>query len=247
MRVYAIGDIHGQLDMLCAAHARIAKDRETTGDQEAPVVHLGDFCDRGPDTRGVIDHLIGGRDRGAAWIFLRGNHDRLFQRYLDSGEETDGILREGMTWMHDRMGGRETLASYGVEKHWWTGAQALRNEALAAVPDAHRAFLASLELSFETDALFFCHAGIRPGVAFSEQVEDDLVWIRSPFLEDTRDHGKIVVHGHTVVEAPEHHGNRIALDTGAGYFQPLTAAVFEGAVAHILTDQGRIRLDPIRD
>lgn len=244
MRIYAIGDIHGQLEKLRAAHALIAADRERTGDQTAPVVHLGDFIDRGPDSKGVIDHLIAGRERGAPWICLKGNHDRIFLGYLTTGDPTDHVLRKGLTWLDPPMGGLETLASYGVTKRFWTSDAALLEAARKAVPDAHLAFLQGLEARFETPEFFFCHAGIRPGVALDQQVEDDLVWIRSPFLEDTRDHGKIVVHGHTPVDTPEHYGNRIDLDTGAGFGRALTVAVFEGQACFVLGQEGRVPLLP---
>lgn len=90
----------------------------------------------------------------------------------------------------------------------------------------------------------FVHAGVRPGVPLDAQVEDDLVWIRSPFLEDTRNHGALIVHGHTALDAATHHGNRVNLDTGAGYGRPITAAIFEGRDAFILTDEGRVPLRP---
>lgn len=227
MKVYAIGDIHGQLDMLRAAHGFIAEDRRNTGDHAAPVVHLGDYGDRGPDTKGVIDFLLAGMGENP-WICLKGNHDRMMQLYLDHGTQ-DPRLRPDLTWLHPRLGGQQALDSYGGQDH---------------VPQAHRDFLAQLDLTFETDDLFFCHAGVKPGVPLSQQSEDDLIWIRAEFHNDTRDHGKLIVHGHTPVDTPEHHGNRVALDTGAGYGAPLTCAVFEGRVCHILGPNGRVPLQP---
>jgi serine/threonine protein phosphatase 1 len=244
VRVYAIGDIHGQLDMLRAAHDRVAADRARTGDATAPLIHLGDLCDRGPDTRGVIDHLMAGIDRGAPWRVLKGNHDRMFTLFVRHGQQDPG-LRAGLTWFDDRLGGVETLASYGVDAY---GARlpAVQEAAQRAVPDRHLDFLAGLPLTFRTPDLFLAHAGVRAGVALDAQVEDDLVWIRGAFLTDrTTDYGALVVHGHTVVPAPTHYGNRVALDTGAGYGDPLTAAVFEGRRAYILTDTGREPLDPL--
>jgi serine/threonine protein phosphatase 1 len=102
--------------------------------------------------------------------------------------------------------------------------------------------LAGLETFIETDSHIFVHAGIRPGIAIEDQTEDDLVWIRHEFLEDDTDHGKLIVHGHTPVERPMHYGNRVNLDTGAGYFDPLTAAVFEGNDCWILTPGGRMEI-----
>ncbi len=237
MRVYAIGDIHGQLGMLRAAHDRIAADRNRVSDDgSSPVVHLGDYTDRGPDSKGVIDFLIEGRNSGAHWIFLG---------FVRDGAARDGVLRSDLTWLSDNMGGRDTLASYGVTRQIWTSHEKLRSKAIEAIPSAHVAFLEDLQLSFETPDLFFCHAGVRPGVALADQVEDDLIWIRSPFLEHTGDFGKIIVHGHTPVSEPENFGNRIDLDTGAGYGRAMTAAVFEGRDCFVLTDEGRTLLPPM--
>jgi serine/threonine protein phosphatase 1 len=244
VRVYAIGDIHGQLDMLRAAHDRVAADRGRTGDTTAPLIHLGDLCDRGPDTRGVIDLILAGLDRGEPWQVLKGNHDRMFTLFVRHGRQDPG-LRADLTWFDHRLGGAETLASYGVDVHG-SRLPAVQEAATRAVPARHLDFLERLPLSFRTPDLFLAHAGVRAGVPLDRQVEDDLVWIRGAFLTDrTTDYGALVVHGHTVVPAPTHYGNRVALDTGAGYGDPLTAAVFEGRRAYVLTDTGREPLDPL--
>ena len=110
------------------------------------------------------------------------------------------------------------------------------------MPPAHRRWLADLPLFHRRDAAIFVHAGIRPGVPLAAQTEDDLLWIRAPFLEDPRDHGALVVHGHTALDAPSHYGNRLNLDSSAGYGGPLSAAVIEGRQAWLLTDRGRVPL-----
>jgi serine/threonine protein phosphatase 1 len=238
MRFYAIGDIHGQLEMLKAAHARIARDRAETGDAAAPVVHLGDLIDRGPDSRGVIDFLIEGLSDGAPWIVLRGNHDQLLLDLLGGKEEN------AETWLEPRIGGPATLASYGVKTGAFRSRRAVLDDLRATVPEAHRRFLAGLPLLHATPDLLFVHAGIRPGVRITLQDPVDLLWIRGEFLENRRDHGPLIVHGHTPVERPEHHGNRVNLDSGAGFGRPLTAAVFEGREAWVLGDAGRESLAP---
>ena len=242
MRIYAIGDIHGQLDMLVDAHRLIAEDRARCGDHSAPVVHLGDFTDRGLESAGVIQFMIDGLEDGNPWISIKGNHDRMFEGFLRDPGYQDPRLHSSLTWQNPRLGGDKTLASYGIDVSEGRTVAQMFVDAMVKVPASHRAFLAGLELMHETDDLLFVHAGIRPGVAFDRQSEDDLVWIRDRFLEDTRDHGKLVVHGHTVVEVPMHMGNRVAIDTGAGYFHPLTAVVFEGPECWVLMDQGREQL-----
>lgn len=241
MRYYAIGDIHGFLGQLEAAHDLIARDRAETGDLTAPVVHLGDLVDRGPDSRGVIDYLIGGQERGEPWKVIAGNHDRVFSHQIGASEQDHTRLS---TWTSDVMGGRETAASYGVDISSWRSQSANRARLTDAVPDQHISFLRDLDLFVETPDLIFVHAGIRPGLPLSEQIEEDLIWIRRGFLDDTRDHGKLVVHGHTPVEQPMHCGNRVNLDTGAGYGRPITAAVFEDRDCFVLGPEGRMPLTP---
>jgi serine/threonine protein phosphatase 1 len=233
MRHYAIGDIHGQLAMLEAAHARIARDREETGDATAPVIHLGDLVDRGPDSRGVIDFLVEGIAGGAPWLVLRGNHDAMFLELLNGSGET------AESYLGPRVGGLPTLASYGVRTGTFRSRRAIVEDAKAAVPEAHKRFLAGLPVLHAAPGLLFVHAGIRPGVPITLQEPADLLWIRGEFLESSRDHGALVVHGHTPVEVPEHHGNRVNLDTGAGFGRRLTAAVFEGTDCWILGESGR--------
>lgn len=247
MRLYAIGDIHGQRDMLRAAHARIAADRDRCGDAMAPLVHLGDHTDRGPDSRGVIDDLVTGMARGEPWHSIRGNHDQLFLDFLSFTGEGDPRRDTALYWLKPNLGGPATLSSYGVDVIAHRNVDDIQAKALAAVPDSHRRFLEGLPYVHETPELICVHAGIRPGIPLDKQDPDDLIWIRTEFLEDTRDHGRVVVHGHTPAERPENHGNRVNLDTGAGYDRPLTAAVFEGRDVWILTDEGREPLPLIWD
>ncbi|UYV36923.1 serine/threonine protein phosphatase [Rhodobacteraceae bacterium D3-12] len=217
--IYAIGDIHGQHEMLLDALTRIEAD----GGTAAPVVFLGDLVDRGPDSRAVIDTLLTGIDQGRDWTVLRGNHDQLFLDYLTSGQTTSPLIRSARPWFDKALGGSATLASYGVDMSL-TGPELLA-AARAAVPEAHRTFLASLPFHHTVGPLLFVHAGIRPGVALAAQSNDDLIWIREPFLSHSDPFDHLVVHGHTAVEMPRHYGNRINLDSGAGWGRPLTAAV----------------------
>lgn len=135
-------------------------------------------------------------------------------------------------------GGRETLSSYEIDGTLMSD-QELARAAREKVPEDHIRFLADLPLWIRDGALLFVHAGIRPGVPLDRQVEDDLIWIRDGWLENTDDHGFLVVHGHTALEFPEHYGNRVNLDGGAGYGNPLVPAVFEGRDAWTLHDTGR--------
>ncbi|WP_372573455.1 metallophosphoesterase family protein [Ruegeria jejuensis] len=238
--IYAIGDIHGQLDELHRVLALIEAD----GGPDARVVFLGDYVDRGPDSQKVIDLLIEGQQAGRDWITLLGNHDRMFAWFMEDVPRHDPHLLVGYHWLHDRLGGTETLQSYGLSYDTMTRLEDLHAEAKEIVPHAHVDFLRGLRPMFETPDLAFVHAGIRPGIPLTQQSENDLVWIRQNFHTYAKPHPKLIVHGHTPVNVATHYGNRINLDSGAGYGKPLSAAVFEGKSCWQLTDQGRIALAP---
>jgi serine/threonine protein phosphatase 1 len=245
MRTYAIGDIHGHLDKLQALHGLIAADRTACGDDfDAPVIHIGDLVDRGPDSRGVIQFLIDGQARDENWITLRGNHDRMFRGFMADPDYHDPRLRPDLYWLHERLGGADTLRSYGVNGAGERFLHDLHADARRAVPQAHLDFLDALPNYVLRGDCLFVHAGIRPGVGLHDQREDDYLWIRKEFHEDTRDHGALVVHGHTPVDAVTHHGNRLNIDTGAGYGKPMSAVVIEGRAVFQLTTRGRQRIAP---
>lgn len=239
MTLYAIGDIHGQYDMLRAALKRIEAD----GGPNARIIFLGDYTDRGPQSREVIEFLIENQSN-PNWVMLKGNHDRMFEWFLRDPSMEDPQLFIDLTWMDPKLGGLTTLASYGVNIEGRLRRRALQEDARANVPAAHIAFLQGLPLTHEEDRIFFCHAGVRPGVALADQVENDLIWIREEFVNDTSDHGALVVHGHTALEEAQHYGNRVNLDSGAGYGRPLTAAAFEDGRVFVLTENGRDALKP---
>jgi len=238
--LYAIGDIHGQKAMLDTALALIKAD----GGADARIVFLGDYVDRGPESRAVIETLIRGRAEGRNWICLKGNHDRMFQWFMEDVPRHDPHMLVGLHWFHDRIGGTETAASYGISFDDHTRLQDIHQWAKAVVPPDHVAFLNALPTSYETEDLIFVHAGIRPCIPLAEQTEEDLVWIRQTFHDHTAPHPKLIVHGHTPVDHATHYGNRINLDTGAGYNNPLSTAVFEGTECWLLTDAGRVPLRP---
>ena len=238
--IYAVPDIHGHARELDRALALIEAD----GGAEAPVVFLGDLCDRGPDTKGVIDRLIAGRAAGRDWTVLRGNHDQMFLDFLSDPNDPRAHTRSGISWLHDRVGGIATLASYGVtatERH--PNGQA----AARAIPEAHKAFLDSLPYYLERAGKLFVHAGIHPRLPMTLQDPIDMMWIRETFLDYTDPHPWLIVHGHTALDAPQHFGNRIDLDGGAGYGRPLAVAVFDGpeeADCFLLGEGGRAPLIP---
>lgn len=237
MRLYVIGDIHGHLDQLRAAHDRIFRD----GGRDAQIAHVGDLIDRGPDSRGVVEYLLQGQLRGENWVVTRGNHDRFLPKFLHDPEWVDPGLRDRVTWLdHPGLGAAQTLQSYGVDTDLPPGRTLA--EARRAVPDAHVDYLASLPLYFLHEQALVVHAGIRPGVDLAAQSEQDLVWIRQEFLESPADHGILVVHGHTAVDTATHYGNRLNIDGGAAYGRPLCAVVIDDGAAYLLTDAGRAPL-----
>lgn len=235
--LYAIGDIHGQRAALDAALDRIAEQ----GD-DAPLVCVGDYIDRGPDSRGVIETLMQGQADGLPWICLQGNHDTFLGAFLDGPDLASPEDWIGARWLTDPFGGRETLASYGVDADPRRALADLLGDARDAVPASHRDWLDSRPRLHETDTQIFVHAGIRPGVPLRAQDPDDLIWIRDDFLRDTRDHGRLVVHGHTPGETPELFPNRLNLDGGAGYGRPLFPVRLLGRDAALLTAGGVRRL-----
>jgi diadenosine tetraphosphatase ApaH/serine/threonine PP2A family protein phosphatase len=242
--VYAIGDIHGHLDQLLRVHELIEQDQAKQSYDNAPVVHIGDLTDRGPDSRGVIQNLIDGREAGKNWIIIKGNHDRFFQMFVQDPNWVDTHLRPELTWLHQRMGGLETLKSYGIDAIATRTWLDLASEAQAKVPAAHTAFLRGLPLYHRHEDLLFVHAGLRPAVALEDQAENDLMWMREPFLSHRESHGPLVIHGHTMVDQVEHHGNRVNIDTGAGRGDDLSAVVIEGRTLWLLTNTGRHLLEP---
>ena len=239
MRTYAIGDIHGQINMLHEAHARISKDRVRTGDTEAPILHLGDLVDRGPDSNGVVQYLMDGITAGENWVVLQGNHDRMFLWFLEETIRIDPHLFIGLHWLEARIGGIETLASYGVDATGRRRLGEVHAEARARVPPAQIAFLEARPTSYTRGDVHFVHAGVQPDVALDKQNDDDLIWIRDGFLDSAHDFGKLIVHGHTALMHATRYPNRVNLDSSAAYNNHLTAAVFEGQDVWQLTDSGR--------
>ncbi|WP_128514389.1 metallophosphoesterase [Tabrizicola thermarum] len=240
MHLYAIGDIHGHLDLLQQAHDLIAADMARHGPGQ--VVHLGDLVDRGPDSRGVIDFLMQGLAAGQDWVVLMGNHDRMFRRFVQDPHEPEPGLRADLGWLHPKLGGPDTLRSYGVVNAADRPVAKVHAEARAAVPQAHLDFIATRPTLHLAGDCAFVHAGIRPGVALDRQTETDLVWIREPFLSEGTSFGPLIVHGHTTIDQATHYGNRLNLDSGAAYGGPLSAVVIEGREAALLTPQGRRKL-----
>jgi len=236
MRVYAVGDIHGRLDLLDALHHMIGDD-SAGAPSERMLVYVGDYIDRGPDSKGVIDRLLSPLE-GFKSRRLKGNHDQSLLEFLDEP-------------LHYRQwkdyGARETLRSYGVAPPRFDNPDELSaaRDALAeALPAKHLEFLDQLELSFEIGDYFFAHAGVRPGLPLAKQSPDDLMWIREQFLSSNADFGKVVVHGHTPTTEPQKRHNRIGIDTGAYATGRLTCAVLEGSQCRFLHTGHSVRTAP---
>ncbi|MBB1498481.1 metallophosphoesterase family protein [Paracoccus sp. MC1862] len=240
MRIYAIGDIHGQLERLREAHDRIERD----GGADAPVIHLGDLIDKGPESRGVVELLMDGQVQGRKWIVLKGNHDRALPNFLRDPRWIDPRAADQKDWISRDVGAEAALASYGVADAGHRPLDEVHAEAVAAVPPDHARWLLGLPAWYLGSHALFVHAGIRPGIDLRAQAEDDLLWIRKPFHDDRRDHGALVVHGHTPVRRPTHYGNRVNIDTGAGDGGPLTAIRLDEGGLWVLDDTGASPLTP---
>ena len=222
-RAYAVGDIHGRLDMLDLLLEQIHRDLERRPARKVLLVFVGDLIDRGPSSAQVIERLRTYARDGVRTTFLLGNHEEVLLRILKGEAELMTKWRS--------FGGKECLESYGVS----TGQLAGRDEREAldivrkAIPKAHQQFLAEFGDTCRFGDYLFVHAGIRPGVEIEQQRQTDLRWIREPFLLDDTDHGFVVVHGHTISAEVDERPNRIGIDTGAYRTGVLTALAIEGS------------------
>ena len=227
-RAYAVGDIHGRLDLLDQLLEKIHADMAARPVRKILLVFVGDLIDRGPSSAQVVERLRNYARRGLRTVFLLGNHEEVLLRIL--GGESDLIAK----WCS--FGGAECLESYGVDAARVAGLS--EDEALAivrgAIPQEHVKFLESFDDSCRFGDYLFVHAGIRPGVEFDQQRQSDLRWIREAFLLDETDHGFIVVHGHTIRSEVEVRPNRIGIDTGAYRSGVLTAIAIEGSESWLL-------------
>ena len=225
-RIYAVGDIHGRWDLLERLLRQIREDARTSRATRRVVVFLGDYLDRGRQSAEVVETLANGPPNhpqwlGFQWICLKGNHEDAMLQFADGCSDGHGWLANG---------GGATIESYsGRPCPPDAGPDALRAQLLDGLSDRHRRFLAGLPVQHSEGDYLFVHAGLRPGVPLAEQTADDMMWIRGEFLSSAVDHGQVVVHGHTIVEEPEIHANRIAVDTGAYASDRLTALMIEGA------------------
>ena len=219
LRIYAIGDIHGRVDLLNVLLARISNDIAARPTARPLYVFLGDYIDRGACSRETIDRLIEHSESNEC-VFLKGNHEQIAIKCL-----TDRRLFD--QWL--RLGGLQTLISYGVPAEAGASGRIaeLQSAFHSALPQAHIRFFRDLKNSFECGDFFFAHAGVRPGVELSHQKERDLLWIREEFLSSKDEFGKIVVHGHTPAREIEVGPNRINIDTGAFATGRLSCLVLE--------------------
>ena len=199
-RIFAIGDIHGCLDRITSLLEKLPVEHERD-----KIVFLGDYIDRGPQSRGVLDLMTGLREQHpSSLVFLKGNHEAMFLDYLTGGPLERSFLK---------FGGMETLKSYHIED--------LRSD----IPKKHLEFLNGLDTMFVTEQYCFVHAGLKPGIPLENQVEDDILWIRFEFIKSDYDWGRRVIFGHTPFDTPLIEKNKIGIDTGAVYGGRLTCLV----------------------
>jgi serine/threonine protein phosphatase 1 len=232
--VYAVGDIHGRADLLALLLDQIKADAAASvGAKKKTIVFVGDYIDRGPGSRRVVDLLRGALPTGFDARFLKGNHEEMMLKFL----EDPSFLG---SWRIN--GAVATMESYGVDvtglrrdaakPEVWQGAL------LAALPEQHRRFFEDLELTASFGDYLFVHAGVRPGIPIEKQTPQDLLWIRGEFLCSKKDFGKVVVHGHTPTDAPEMRVNRIGIDTGAFLNNRLTALRLQDGSRRFLKAEG---------
>jgi serine/threonine protein phosphatase 1 len=234
-RAYAVGDIHGRVDLLEHLLAKIHADLQRRPAGKTLLVFVGDLIDRGPSSAQVIERLRCYRRHGVQPVFLLGNHEEVLLRILDG----DSSVVE--SWL--QFGGLQCLQSYGVTLARLRGRSAdeVVEIVRAVVPREQVEFLETFVDSCRFGDYLFVHAGIRPGIDVDQQSQSDLRWIREPFLFDESDHGFVVVHGHTIREEVEERPNRIGIDTGAYRSGVLTALAIEGAERWLIDTRGGSR------
>ncbi|MDB4173086.1 metallophosphoesterase [bacterium] len=228
-RVYAVGDIHGRLDLLEILHQSILDDAKSAPGHKNVLIHLGDYIDRGPDSFGVVDSLAEFSPHNVEVINLKGNHEDFLLRFLGEKKGPSPLLD---VWRDN--GCLETFLSYGIDirdpKDRTPDEQAafIRQQFAEAVPDSHMRFYKGLRLRQTIGDYLFVHAGINPANPIQHQKKNDLIWIRGRFLNHSGPFDKVVVHGHTISKSPEVLDHRIGIDTGAYYSHRLTCLVLEG-------------------
>ncbi len=233
-RVYAIGDVHGNLDLLRELIRRIEADNAARGPADTTIIFLGDLVDRGPDSAGVVDAALAlARESSGPLVrFLKGNHEEVFERAA-SGDER--ALRHFI-----RMGGRETILSYPIAVNVYEelSIEELTQHMLSLIPRTHVDFISDFEDCIVIGDYAFVHAGVRPGVPVAEQKKSDLRWIREGFVNDNTPHDKMIVHGHTIFDDVDMQSNRIGVDTGAYRTGTLSALGLEGTDRWVLQASG---------
>lgn len=234
MRVYAVGDIHGRADLLVKLHGMIQEDARVFGKgKNKTIIYLGDYIDRGLDSKETINILIEQPLAGFEHIHLRGNHEDMLLRYL----QDPGV---GPVWIG--LGGAATALSYGIclpTTEDCDGYERMRQDFLEQMPSRHREFLARLQLTYRSGNYIFVHAGVRPGVPLEQQDAQDLLWIREEFLRHKSTLDDVVVHGHSISLKPEVTPGRIGIDTGAYATNALSCIVLDG------TDRWFISTGPV--
>ncbi|WFP76493.1 metallophosphoesterase family protein [Mesorhizobium sp. WSM4906] len=229
--VYAIGDVHGCHDELRALEQKILLDALQFRGRKI-IIMLGDYIDRGPQSRRVIEHLMAPPPKGFLRVCLAGNHEVAMLNYLDGYLSRDPWLA---------VGGRETLYSYGIDPahlaNLYASGEEVDERIRETIPASHVAFLRTLPVMVCSEQFVFVHAGIRPGIALEEQDEADLLNIRSDFLAAAHHLDRWVVHGHTIVDVPTLEGRRLGIDTGAFQSGRLTALRIVGKYGRLLSSR----------
>lgn len=242
--IYAVGDIHGDLHQLYTIHELIMEDFLFSKSTSYEIVHIGDLIDRREDSKGTIEYLMTGMSKGKPWKVLKGNHDRLMEWFFNDPHKHDPNLKPDYSWLHHRIGGVETLASYGVKvpENYRECLDAILEMAKKNVPGSHINFIKNLPLYYDTEHIFFVHAGINLDLPLDNQTEDDMLWIRKNWLDNPKKASKLILHGHTIVDQVTHYGNRINIDTGAAWGDKLSAVVTIGKDVWKLTEAGRVKI-----